>query len=375
MSDLGSFMNGLIKRSPGESTFHQAVEEVVATLLPYVEEHHPEYQRDKILERMTEPDRVVIFRVTWEDDEGNIRVNRAWRVQFNNSIGPYKGGMRFHPSVTLDVLKFLGFEQTFKNSLTGLPMGGAKGGANFNPKGKSDREVMRFCQSLMIELQRHIGEDIDIPAGDIGVGGREVSYLFGQYKRLANRFTGTITGKGLSFGGSRIRTEATGYGCVYFCDNMFNHVGDSLNGKTVSVSGSGNVAIYAVEKATQLGRKSRHAVGFFRIHSRPRWDRRRKAGVRQTTERSPPRGELANTPNNSALQPFTKVGPGVSRLRLLFPARRKMRSRWTTLISSFKAESGRCARVQTCRRNWMPQNASPTPASCSGRQKPRTRAA
>lgn len=255
MSDLGSFMNGLIKRSPGESTFHQAVEEVVATLLPYVEEHHPEYQRDKILERMTEPDRVVIFRVTWEDDKGNIRVNRAWRVQFNNSIGPYKGGMRFHPSVTLDVLKFLGFEQTFKNSLTGLPMGGAKGGANFNPKGKSDREVMRFCQSLMIELQRHIGEDIDIPAGDIGVGGREVSYLFGQYKRLANRFTGTITGKGLSFGGSRIRTEATGYGCVYFCDNMFNHVGDSLNGKTVSVSGSGNVAIYAVEKATQLGAK------------------------------------------------------------------------------------------------------------------------
>ncbi|MEL6110795.1 MAG: Glu/Leu/Phe/Val dehydrogenase dimerization domain-containing protein, partial [Planctomycetota bacterium] len=255
MSDLDGFMNGLIKRSPGESTFHQAVEEVVGTLLPYVNEHHPEYQRDKILERMTEPDRVVIFRVNWEDDQGNIRVNRAWRVQFNNSIGPYKGGMRFHPSVTLDVLKFLGFEQTFKNSLTGLPMGGAKGGANFNPKGKSDREVMRFCQSLMIELQRHIGEDIDIPAGDIGVGGREISYLFGQYKRLANRFAGTITGKGLSFGGSRIRTEATGYGCVYFCDNMFNHVGDSLNGKTVSVSGSGNVAIYAVEKATQLGAK------------------------------------------------------------------------------------------------------------------------
>ncbi|MEO1524457.1 MAG: NADP-specific glutamate dehydrogenase [Planctomycetota bacterium] len=253
MSDLRNFMSGLVKRSPGEETFHQAVEEVVATLIPYVKEHHPEYARDQILERMTEPDRVVIFRVTWQDDDGNIRVNRAWRVQFNNSIGPYKGGMRFHPSVTLDVLKFLGFEQTFKNSLTGLPMGGAKGGANFNPKGKSDREVMRFCQSLMIELQRHIGEDTDIPAGDIGVGGREISYLFGQYKRLANRFTGTITGKGIAFGGSRIRTEATGYGCVYFCDNMFNHVGESLNGKTVSVSGSGNVAIYAVEKATQLG--------------------------------------------------------------------------------------------------------------------------
>ncbi|MFT5524605.1 MAG: glutamate dehydrogenase (NADP+) [Pirellulaceae bacterium] len=182
-----------------------------------------------------------------------MRANRAWRVQFNNSIGPYKGGMRFHPSVTLSILKFLGFEQVFKNSLTGLPMGGAKGGANFNPKGKSDREVMRFCQSLMNELYRHIGEDTDVPAGDIGVGAREISYLFGQYKRLTNRFVGTLTGKGLSFGGSLIRTEATGYGCVYFCENMFNQIGDSIRGKTVSVSGSGNVAIYAVEKAIEMG--------------------------------------------------------------------------------------------------------------------------
>ncbi len=245
-------MQGLMRRNPGEEVFHQAVREVAETILPFIDEN-PKYREAQILERMTEPDRVVIFRVTWEDDAGNIRANRAWRVQFNNSIGPYKGGLRFHPDVALSTLKFLGFEQTFKNSLTGLPMGGAKGGANFNPKGKSDREVMRFCQSLMIELHRHIGEDTDVPAGDIGVGGREISYLFGQYKRLSNRFVGTLTGKGLSFGGSLIRTEATGYGCVYFCENMLNRIGDSVRGKRIAVSGSGNVALYAIEKATELG--------------------------------------------------------------------------------------------------------------------------
>lgn len=248
------FMEGLRKRNPHETEFHQAVEEVAKTIVPFMQDY-PQYQEAQILERMTEPDRVIIFRVTWEDDAGNIRANRAFRVQFNNSIGPYKGGMRFHPTVTLSVLKFLGFEQTFKNSLTGLPMGGGKGGANFNPRGKSDREVMRFCQSLMIELHRHIGEDIDVPAGDIGVGGREISYLFGQYKRLSNKFVGTLTGKGLSFGGSLIRTEATGYGCVYFCENMLNQVGDSVKGKTAAVSGSGNVAIYATEKLNELGAK------------------------------------------------------------------------------------------------------------------------
>ncbi|MFK8113416.1 MAG: NADP-specific glutamate dehydrogenase [Rubripirellula sp.] len=252
--EVESFMVGLVKRNPGEEEFHQAVREVTESLMPYILDN-PEYKEAQILERLTEPDRIIIFRVTWEDDDGNLRANRAWRVQFNNSIGPYKGGMRFHPSVTQSILKFLGFEQIFKNSLTGLPMGGAKGGSNFNPKGKSSREVMRFCQSLMIELHRHIGEDTDIPAGDIGVGGREISYLFGQYKRLANRFVGTLTGKGLAFGGSLVRTEATGYGCVYFCDNMFNRIGDSMKGKTVSVSGSGNVAIYATEKATELGAK------------------------------------------------------------------------------------------------------------------------
>lgn len=250
--ELKAFMRGLKKRNPGEPEFHQAVQEVVETLIPFVQENKS-YADANILERLTEPDRIIIFRVTWEDDEGNIRANRAWRVQFNNSIGPYKGGLRFHPSVNMSILKFLGFEQVFKNSLTGLPMGGAKGGANFNPKGKSNNEVMRFCHSLMIELYRHIGEDTDVPAGDIGVGAREVSYLFGQYKRLANRFVGTLTGKGLAFGGSLIRTEATGYGCVYFCENMFNHAGKSIKGKTVSVSGSGNVAIYAVEKATEMG--------------------------------------------------------------------------------------------------------------------------
>lgn len=251
---LDAFMDGLEKRNPHETEFHQAVREVAASVVPFVNDHRV-YRDAQILERMTEPDRVVIFRVTWEDDKGQIRANRAWRVQFNNSIGPYKGGMRFHPSVTLSVLKFLGFEQTFKNSLTGLPMGGAKGGSNFNPKGKSDREVMRFCQSLMTELHRHIGEDTDVPAGDIGVGGREISYLFGQYKRLANRFTGTITGKGLSFGGSLVRTEATGYGCVYFCRNMLAQAGDDIAGKTVAISGSGNVATYAAEKAAELGGK------------------------------------------------------------------------------------------------------------------------
>ena len=253
-TEIDRFMGGLIKRNPHEPEFHQAVREVVQSLMPYIHEH-PCYHDAQILERMTEPDRIIIFRVTWVADNGCIRANRAWRVQFNNSIGPYKGGLRFHNSVTQSILKFLGFEQVFKNSLTGLPMGGAKGGSNFNPKGKSDGEVMRFCQAFMTELQRHIGEDTDVPAGDIGVGAREISYLFGQYKRLANRFVGTLTGKGLEFGGSAGRKEATGYGCVYFAEEMLRHQNDSFSGKTVTVSGSGNVALYAIEKATQLGAK------------------------------------------------------------------------------------------------------------------------
>ncbi len=253
-TEVRRFMRGLAKRNPGEPEFVQAVQEVAESLIPYVLENQ-KYRDAQILERMTEPDRIIIFRVTWEDDDGNIRANRAWRVQFNNSIGPYKGGMRFHPSVTLSVLKFLGFEQVFKNSLTGLPMGGGKGGSNFNPKGKSDREIMRFCQSLMIELHRHIGEDTDVPAGDIGVGAREISFMFGQYKRLENRFVGTLTGKGLAFGGSLVRMEATGYGAVYFMQSMLRTKWEDLSGKSAVVSGSGNVAIYCVEKLLELGAK------------------------------------------------------------------------------------------------------------------------
>ena len=251
---LENFMEGLIKRNPGEIEFHQAVYEVAESVIPFILAN-PRYQQAGIIQRMTEPDRTVIFRVVWEDDEGHIRVNRGYRVQFNNSIGPYKGGLRFHPSVNLSILKFLGFEQTFKNSLTTLPMGAGKGGADFNPKGKSDREVMRFCQSFMTELWHHIGANIDVPAGDIGVGAREISYLFGQYKRLAKEFTGVLTGKALEFGGSLIRTEATGYGNAYFMEEMLKHQGDSIAGKTCVVSGSGNVATYCTQKINQLGGK------------------------------------------------------------------------------------------------------------------------
>ncbi|MEZ6060909.1 MAG: NADP-specific glutamate dehydrogenase [Planctomycetaceae bacterium] len=251
---LEHFMDGLKKRNPYEEEFHQAVEEVASSVMPWYMEHS-EYHQAQILERMTEPDRIIIFRVTWETDDGEIRANRAWRVQFNHSLGPYKGGLRFHPTVTQSVLKFLGFEQIFKNSLTGLPMGGAKGGSNFNPKGKSDREVMRFCHSLMTELHRHIGEDVDVPAGDIGVGAREISFLFGQYMRLENRWTGVLTGKGCSFGGSAVRTEATGYGCVYFCERMLRQHDENIDGKVITISGSGNVALYAAEKALQKNAK------------------------------------------------------------------------------------------------------------------------
>ncbi len=248
------FMEGVIWRNPGQPEFHQAVHEVVEWLMPFILAN-PRYQESKLLERLTEPDRVVSFRVTWEDDAGQVHVNRAWRVQMNNAIGAYKGGLRFHPSVTEGTLKFLAFEQVFKNALTTLPMGGGKGGSNFNPKGRSDREVMRFCQAFMTGLYRFIGANVDVPAGDIGVGGREVSYLFGQYRRLTNQFEGMITGKGLSFGGSPIRTEATGYGTVYFVQNMLAERDIGVEGRTAIVSGSGNVAIYCVEKLLHLGAK------------------------------------------------------------------------------------------------------------------------
>src|SRR5580704_9753515 len=237
--DLEGFINGVKRRNPGQSEFVQAVQEVAEDIFDFIQDKE-DYHRYQILRRIAEPDRVVSFRVCWEDDNGAIRVQRGWRVQNNNSIGPYKGGIRFHPSVTESVLKFLAFEQTFKNSLTGLPMGGGKGGSNFNPKGKSDHEVMRFCQSFMSELYRHIGADVDVPAGDIGVGGREIGFMFGQYKRLTNEFTGVLTGKGLEYGGSLIRTEATGYGAVYFLQNMLKTQGKDIDGHTVVISGSGN---------------------------------------------------------------------------------------------------------------------------------------
>ncbi len=248
------FMAEIRRRNPGEPEFHQAVSEVITSVYPFVEQN-PIYKEANILERITEPDRIVSFRVVWEDDKGNVRVNRGYRVQFNNAIGPYKGGIRFHASVNQGILKFLGFEQMFKNSLTTLPMGGGKGGSDFDPHGKSDREVMRFCFAFMSELSRHIGADTDVPAGDIGVGGREVGYMFGYYKKLRNEFTGVFTGKGVNFGGSLIRPEATGYGCVYFVEEMFKSKGDSLKGKICTVSGSGNVAQYTAEKLIQLGAK------------------------------------------------------------------------------------------------------------------------
>jgi glutamate dehydrogenase/leucine dehydrogenase len=249
---VDSFMKNLIAKNPGEVEFHQAVREFALTIIPFVNEN-PRYQQHNLLERMTEPDRVIMFRVTWVDDKDEVQVNKGYRVQFNNAIGPYKGGLRFHPSVNLGILKFLGFEQVFKNSLTTLPMGGAKGGSDFDPKGKSDMEVMRFCQTFMNELFRHIGHNTDVPAGDIGVGAREVGFLYGEYKKLANMHTGVITGKGMTYGGSLIRPEATGYGTVYFVDEMLKTKGDSIKGKRCIVSGSGNVAQFTIEKVLQLG--------------------------------------------------------------------------------------------------------------------------
>lgn len=252
--NVTSFIEAVAQKNPNEPEFLQAVLEVAETVIPFIEENK-KYQNKMLLERMVESERIVTFRVTWIDDKGEIQINRGYRIQMNSAIGPYKGGLRFHPSVNLSILKFLAFEQTFKNSLTTLPMGGGKGGADFDPKGKSDNEVMRFCQSFMTELAKYIGADTDVPAGDIGVGAREVGYLFGQYKRLKNEFTGVLTGKGISFGGSLIRPEATGYGAVYFAQSMLATKGEQFAGKTVVITGSGNVAQYAVQKATQLGGK------------------------------------------------------------------------------------------------------------------------
>ncbi len=253
-NSVSSFMEYVKSKNPGEKEFHQAVHEVVESIWPFLEQH-PHYLEAKIMERIIEPERIIMFRVSWLDDKGAVQVNKGYRVEFNSAIGPYKGGLRLHPTVNLGILKFLGFEQVFKNSLTTLPMGGGKGGSDFDPKGKSDNEVMRFCQSFMTELQRHIGANTDVPAGDIGVGGREIGFMYGQYKRLRNEFTGVLTGKGINWGGSLIRPEATGYGTVYFAQEQLGTRGESFKGKIVAVSGSGNVAQYAVEKVNELGGK------------------------------------------------------------------------------------------------------------------------
>ena len=252
--DLNAFMADVVRHNPDQSEFHQAVREVAEDVVAFIDDN-PRYEEARILERMTEPDRIVSFRVVWQQDDGQVEVNRGYRVQFNNAIGPYKGGLRFDPSVNLSILKFLGFEQVLKNSLTTLPMGGAKGGSDFDPRGRSDHEVMRFCQAYMSELYRHIGKDVDVPAGDIGVGAREIGYLFGQYKRLLGEWTGALTGKGVAFGGSLIRTEATGYGCVYFAREMLDTRDEAIEGKTCVISGAGNVAQYTAEKLLDLGGK------------------------------------------------------------------------------------------------------------------------
>jgi glutamate dehydrogenase/leucine dehydrogenase len=254
MDPVAQFMQKVIEKNPGENEFHQAVQEVVETLMPFVEAH-PKYKKAKILERMVEPERIIIFRVPWVDDRGEVQINRGYRIQMNSAIGPYKGGLRFHPSVNLSILKFLAFEQVFKNSLTTLPMGGGKGGSDFDPKGKSEHEVMRFCQSFMTELYRHIGAETDVPAGDIGVGAREIGFMYGQYRRITNEFTGILTGKSRNWGGSLIRPEATGYGAVFFAEEMLKAQGKSLAGTTCTVSGSGNVAQYSIEKINELGGK------------------------------------------------------------------------------------------------------------------------
>lgn len=255
MLNLKNFIKSVETRNPYEPEFLQAVTEVVEDLIPYINEHHPEFEEHKILERIVEPERVISFRVAWLDDKNEIQINRGYRVQMNSAIGPYKGGLRFAPTVNLSILKFLAFEQVFKNSLTSLPIGGGKGGSDFDPKGKSDNEIMRFCQSFMTELYRHIGADTDVPAGDIGVGGREIGYLFGQYKRIQNNFTGVLTGKGIQWGGSHIRPEATGYGLLYFVSSIFDNNNETLEGKVIAISGAGNVAYYAAEKAICLGAK------------------------------------------------------------------------------------------------------------------------
>jgi glutamate dehydrogenase (NADP+) len=316
--EIAEFMNSVSKKNPHETEFLQAVHEVAEVVIPFIKENK-KYDRDNLLERMAEPERVIMFRVPWLDDKGNFQINRGYRIQMNSAIGPYKGGLRFHPTVNLSILKFLAFEQTFKNSLTTLPMGGGKGGSDFDPKGKSDNEMMRFCQSFMTELSKYIGANTDVPAGDIGVGGREIGYLFGQYKRLQDEFTGILTGKGLPYGGSLIRPEATGYGCVYFSQEMLAMRGMDLKGKTCAVSGSGNVAQYTVEKLLDLGAKPvtmSDSAGF--VYDPEGIDREKLAYVMKL--KNVERGRIAEYVKKYPKAKFTPtLNPWVTKVDLAYP--------------------------------------------------------
>ena len=352
---VSEFMDQIVAKNPGECEFHQAVREVMESVLPIVEAT-PAYRKAKILERLVEPERVILFRVNWLDDNGNVQVNRGFRIEMNSAIGPYKGGLRFHPTVNLGVLKFLAFEQVFKNSLTTLSMGGGKGGSDFDPKGKTDNEVMRFCQSFMNELYRHIGPDTDVPAGDIGVGGREIGFLFGQYKKLANRFCGVLTGKGMSYGGSLIRPEATGYGAVYFAEEMLATRGEGLHGKVATVSGSGNVAQYTVEKLIQCGAK---AITLSDSHGtivdEAGIDAEKLAWVMDLKNNRA--GEFENTPTISSGPSIWRInGRGESNAIWPSPAPRKtkwmstMRARWSPTVASASPRARICLRL---RKAWM----------------------
>ena len=351
-----------------EKEFIQAVQEVLSTIEPVLAANS-KYEDHAILERIVEPERTILFRVPWIDDQGKVQVNRGYRVEFNSAIGPYKGGLRFHPSVNLGILKFLGFEQVFKNSLTTLPMGGGKGGSDFDPKGKSDNEVMRFCQSFMTELQRHIGADTDVPAGDIGVGGREIGYLFGQYKRIRNEFTGVLTGKSLNWGGSLIRPEATGYGCVYFAQNMLATRNDGLQGKVCLVSGSGNVAQYTVEKLNELGAKAvtmSDSNGY--VYDPDGISPEKLAWVMELKNKR--RGRIAEYVKQFPPSTLKASAPGAFRATAPSPPPRRMKSTGKTPVPSSRTDAPWWRKAPTCLRTWKALKPTWPPKSCTARPRP-----
>ena len=374
MTDLNTLFTNLKQRNPNQEPFHQAVEEVFMSLDPFLAKN-PKYTQQSLLERIVEPERVIMFRVTWMDDKGQVQVNRGYRIQMSSAIGPYKGGLRFHPTVDLGVLKFLAFEQVFKNALTTLPMGGGKGGSDFDPKGKSDAEVMRFCQAFMTELYRHIGADTDVPAGDIGVGGREIGYLFGQYKKIRNEFASVLTGKGLEWGGSLIRPEATGYGCVYFAQAMLETRNDSIEGKRVLISGSGNVAQYAAEKAIQLGAKVltvSDSNGFVLFPDSGMTEAQLAALIELKEVR---RERVATYAKEQGLQYFETKNRGT--LRLKSPCLAPPKTNWMQTLpkSCWQTVAMWLPKVRTCRQLWARSNNLSKPASSTLRAKPPTPAA